>query len=514
MALTQRTGRGRPALAMVAALALLGSLTPTAASGCSATVDESGLPGAADLRAWTEEMEAFGSRPTASPAHESFIDSLAQRFTQAGVEGVRREPFTVDRWLAESWSLRLTTSSGTTTVPSSFIPYSGDTPPSGITAPLVYAGAADPASWQLGSLAGTIMALDVPVPDITAAQFYANSYYVHDPGSTMTPTHTYKRTWIGPLLTVSRLVAAAKAAGAAGFIGIVDMPADFTSGLYVPFSGEMMGLPGVFVDRGTGAAVRAAARERATAGLTLTATRTTATTGNLVGTIPGRSDETIILLSHTDGANAVWENGPAGILALARYFAAIPLACRARTIEIVLTSGHLTGAKGASEYITKHDNDVLDRTVAVLTVEHIGALEWTEGSDGNHHATGAAEPAAIYASESAALVDAGTAMAKREDLPRTFVSHMWFPRTAPRPSPSFPGEGSKFHMAGLPVLNYLTGPTYLLSDVPALDKIDYDLAYRVVRGFAQMIIDLGAVPAAELRGTAPARRAAHDLGLQ
>lgn len=58
---------------------------------------------------------------------------------------------------------------------------------------------------------------------------------------------------------------------------------------YVPFSGEIIGPP-----------------------------------GNLVGTIPGRSEETIILLSHTDGANAVWENGPAGILALARYFASIP----------------------------------------------------------------------------------------------------------------------------------------------------------------------------------------------
>lgn len=514
MARALSTGRTRRTLALIAALASLAGLTTSAAASCETVVDETRLPGPQQLRTWIEEMEAFGSRPTASPAHESFIDALAQQYTDAGVENVRREPFSVDRWLADAWSLQLTTGAETTTVPSSYIPYSGTTPAGGIAAPLVYAGTADPASWRPGSLAGKIVAVDVPVPDITAAQFYANAYYVHDPGSTMNPGHTYKRTWIGPLLTVARLVSAAKTAGAAGFIGIVDMPADFTSGLYVPFSGEVIGLPALYVDRVAGGAVRAAARQGATADLKLLATRTAATTGNLVGTIPGQSDETIILLSHTDGTNAVWENGPAGILALARYFASVPLECRKRTIQIVLTSGHLTGAKGAAEYIAAHDDDVLDRTVAVLTVEHIGALEWTEGSDGNHHPTGEAEPAAIYASESAALVDAATAMVKREDLGRTFVSHMWFPRTAPRPSPSFPGEGSKFHIAGLPVLNYLTGPTYLLSTVPALDKIDHDLAYRVVRGFAQMIIDLEAVSAEQLRGAGPARRAAHDLGLQ
>lgn len=38
--------------------------------------------------------------------------------------------------------------------------------------------------------------------------------------------------------------------------------------------------------------------------------------------------------------------------------------------------------------------------------------------------------------------------------------------------------------------------------------------YRTVRGFADMMGDLHAMPADDLRGAAPARRTLHELGLQ
>ncbi len=508
----RRVGSGYGA---VLALALLGSIltvAPQATAGvCDgySTIDTSLLPTQDQLRTWMQEEEDFGVRSTGSPSHEAYIDLLAGQLATAGVSDVHREPFTVDRWIPASWSLDVI---GGASVPvAGPVPFSGETPAAGVTGPLVSVSA-DPAP---GSLTGKIAVIDVPVPDITAAQFYANAAYVHDPNLTMTPAYPYKRTWIGPLLTTARLVSAAKTAGAVGFIGVLDLPADFASGLYVPFSGEVQGLPGLYLDRDRGRDLRQTIRSGpASARLVLTVSRETATTGNLVGTIPGLSDETIILLSHTDGTSALWDNGPAGILAIASYFAAIPLQCRPRTIEVVLTSGHLYGAKGAGEYIAAHDANRLEDTVAVLTLEHFGATEWLEGTDGRHHPTGQPEPAGLYVSESTALLQEGIALAQRETLERTFVSHAWFPRTAPKPSPSFPGEGSKYHMAGVPALNYVTGPTYLLSSVATMDKIDFALAYRVVRGFTQLTQNVGTIPAELLRGAAPVRRTLHKLGAQ
>ena len=51
--------------------------------------------------------------------------------------------------------------------------------------------------------------------------------------------------------------------------------------------------------------------------------------------------ERIVFASHTDGMNAVWDNGPTAILALAQYFASLPLECRSRTIEFAFTTAHL-----------------------------------------------------------------------------------------------------------------------------------------------------------------------------
>ena len=45
--------------------------------------------------------------------------------------------------------------------------------------------------------------------------------------------------------------------------------------------------------------------------------------------------------SHTDGMNAVWDNGPVAMISMARYLARLPLDCRRRTIQFAFVTGHL-----------------------------------------------------------------------------------------------------------------------------------------------------------------------------
>ena len=39
----------------------------------------------------------------------------------------------------------------------------------------------------------------------------------------------------------------------------------------------------------------------------------------LIATLPGGSSERLVVASHTDGMNAVWDNGPISMLALAKH---------------------------------------------------------------------------------------------------------------------------------------------------------------------------------------------------
>ena len=51
------------------------------------------------------------------------------------------------------------------------------------------------------------------------------------------------------------------------------------------------------------------------------------------------SEERLVVQSHTDGMNAVWDNGPTAMIAMAEHMAALPKECRPRTIEFVFTTG-------------------------------------------------------------------------------------------------------------------------------------------------------------------------------
>lgn len=76
-------------------------------------------------------------------------------------------------------------------------------------------------------------------------------------------------------------------------------------------------------------------------------------TREIFAKLPGRSNETMIIGSHTDGGTWVQDNGVAGLLALAKYFASQPMSspARAKTLKFAFTSGYLTYSRdGAIPY--------------------------------------------------------------------------------------------------------------------------------------------------------------------
>jgi len=112
-------------------------------------------------------------------------------------------------------------------------------------------------------------------------------------------------------------------------------------------------------------------------------------TDKLIATLPGATDEVVIVNTHTDGPNATEENGALGILALAKYFAKMPKSERMRTMVFPLTTGHFAGpwVPSIRGVIEKHP-DVIKRAVAAVTVEHLGCREWMDDASMHYAATG------------------------------------------------------------------------------------------------------------------------------
>ena len=443
-----------------------------------------------------------GLRATGSPEHEGYVDLLREHLERVGVEDVHFEDVPMQRWTTTQWSLDLL--SGPSAGPvktASYIPYSGQTPAGGVTGQLALVPAGStPAP---GSLAGKIAVFDVPSVTVPLGFFLQLAYpgRVYDPNGEAAPSLPYKRPFlsIAPLVTV---LAALEAAGAAGAVGVLDYPSSGADGSYFPYDGHLRSVPGVYVDRTVGAALKQQAAGGASVRLTLPAEIKTVTSRNLIGFVPGQSSSELVALHcHTDGTNAIEDNGPGAIVAISDYLARLPREALPSTLMILLTTGHFAGGSGSRAFCAQHAGDLVEQTKAALTIEHLGTREWSEVQPGQMGPTGRFEPGGIFAPGSEALVDASFEALVRADAAPGFVLRPLNPNASGDPNdPAWPGEGQYlFAVGGISDANYITGPTYLLNwGITTTEVVDFNRVRAEAIAFTEEILRLGRTPADQL----------------
>jgi len=466
-------------------------------------VKESDFMPVGQFRRWNDALDRIGPanqkglRATGSKAHEGYVDDLRDDLERAGVEQLHFESVPMERWTTTKWSLDLLDGAAAGPVKTaSYVPYSGQTPAAGITGQLVHVEpGATPAP---GSLAGKIALFDVPLSAIPLSFFTALAYgnRLIDPDGDF--NGSYKRPYLSGFAAARDRIAPA---GPAGMVAVLDYPFDGAAGSYFPYEGIIHDIPGLFVDRTVGAALAEQARDGTNARLTLPATVKRVKSRNLIGVIPGESKELVTLHCHTDGSNAIEDNGPAAIVAISQYLARLPRRALPRTIMILLTTGHFAGGNGARAFRARHENDLVKRTNAALTIEHLGLREWDELPTGTMGPTGRWEPGAIFAPGSEALVDASFTALKRGKASPAAVLAPLDPNGNGTTEPTWPGEGQYlFAQGGMPTANYITGPTYLLNwGITTTDKVDFGRVRREAIAFTEMILRLGRTPGKQLR---------------
>jgi hypothetical protein len=351
-----------------------------------------------------------------------------------------------------------------------------------------------------GSLTGRIAVFDVPLVALTYDTFLLISYKSYDPGKVFTPKGVYARPWLGISDEITLLDALARS-GAIAAVGILDLPADAAHGAYYPYDGKLRAIPGVYVDRDTGRRVKKAAAPGARARVALPAQVKRVVSRNLIGLIPGASDELMLLHSHTDGPNGIEDNGPNAIIAMSQYLARLPRHALPRTIMVLLTTGHFHGAVGTAEFVRRHRNDLLRRVAGAVTVEHLGAREWQPGPSGRYQLTGAYEPGTFFTPESSPLVDASYAALRNAKAAPSSVLRPYVPAPESPDGNGWPAEGTDlWTMGAIPTTNYITGPSYLLNwGIPTMDKLDIARMRREAISFTQMLLNLSRVPRPRLR---------------
>ncbi|MFC0039664.1 Zn-dependent exopeptidase M28 [Actinomadura rayongensis] len=486
---------GRRQLLVGGAAALAGSRF--APSARAATWPDAPLTGDAQfmpwqqIHAWQEAVDAVGLRATGSRAHHGYVDRLGERMERVGMRRVRTDPVPLARWEPSGWGLDVV--GGGAVDVSWYVPYSGSTGPDGVTAPL----STTPKRGTIGLV--TVRPPQLPYLLLDLIDWNAPGGPRHAPG--YDPLEVYDRPWFGGMSAVQAMDDH-KAAGAVGLIVVLDLPAEVARGQYLPYDGINRGIPSLLVDRDAGARLAAAARDGASARLRLEAAVQQITTPNLYGIIPGASDELVMVQSHTDGTNGLEENGPEAILAMAQYLARIPREELPRSVLVVLSTGHMAGTIGTDTFLRRHKDGLIARTVAGMSLEHLGARPWLPGPDGRFRIGPGHETTICFTSPHPAVIGAATRAHLRSRMGDARVLRPFLPDTRGE-SPSgfwWPGDGEGlWRIAGLPSLQLISGPAYLLNaGMPTMRFVDTRAIRRQAVAFTDAVLELTRVPRTDL----------------
>ncbi|MET0234841.1 MAG: hypothetical protein ABW224_09410 [Kibdelosporangium sp.] len=476
----------------LAALLLTNILTPVAQAApadCPTVVDERAFAGQNELRRLTATIAGFGLRTTGSAAHRGLIDWLER--TVDRLPGVRTssQRFEIRRWQPLAGDL---TVAGGLTVAHQRIKVAGAIPYTrpafGSDGRLVYLPAAEPIT--AANSAGKVVLRDFPAVD---------------------------RGYTAETLLDRDLVDAGTA-GAAGLIVAFDFPREQVKGYYDPHTGTHYRVPGVFV--GVDEAIRLKQLVGSRASVSVLAHTDQATTRSLIATLPGRGKERIVFDTNTDGNTWVQENGNAGLLTLAGYFARLPLRCRPRTIEFVFATGHLNRpTEGTEFHARKLDEQYDSGSVAfAFALEHLGTREYLavprENGPGRElRASGSAEFTGWFAG-SPKLADAAIAAVTRRGLDRVAVLPGIDPPDPDRAPPhcSFGGLGTHFQSHLIPSMAMISGPWSLWAPSFGPDAIDFARMRNQVLAAGDTALALADVPRDEIAGPYLAYRRARAAG--
>ncbi|MEW9548449.1 M28 family peptidase [Nonomuraea sp. NPDC050783] len=460
------------------------------------TAQEAIMPNNETIFAWVSDLAAFGRRGTNALDDRRSVDYLLGAFKDFGLTGIQVQESESFHWRASRSKLIV----GATPIPHSpavfsFNAHDGNGPFStgrdGLSTPLADVGDGKEDDFAQVDVTGRIVLFNLRFL-VPRSLLLAGGEFIHDPHDSVNATDLDTA---NPYLTnFEDVLQRAINAGAAGFVGVL---ADyFDSHDICPEYTEGITIPGLWVTKRAGARIRAlTASGAAHATMHLEGARVPTTARTVIGYLPGRSTDTIMIQSHHDAA---WDggvedaSGTAEVLALARYYSRIPQEHRPKTLMFVLMDSHWTGYQAHEHFVetfvtrpaTPH------RIVANVTLEHI-AKQAEIGPDGQLEIHDLPEYRAVFENVSAPLKTVIDDAITRHDLQRTIrlPSDKLVPLIG-----ELPTDAGFVYDAGIPTISFISGPLYLYDKADTLDKVHKSDLAPVAQAFADIIDHLATTP--------------------
>lgn len=521
-------GRFGVASAALVLCTLAGSPRAVTAS-CPTAPDPGALPDAATLKEMNAFVAGLGVRPTGSHAHVRYIKWIRRRLHEIPGVTLSELEFPIDRWRGRRTKLEMISGDQVVRLPvADPIPYCAPTGGGGVTAPLVLVP--DDQAITTANASGQIVVRPAPAGSVPQAAFALPiiSWEIYDPNNTIDPLGTFYGDFIAYNNRVADLRDAA-AAGAAGILFVKELPRSQLVDHYEPYEGTQWGVPGAFLgaDEGKQITDAIAAGAQPSARITVRARVKRVVTSSILATIPGQSAQRIVIDSHTDGTNAVEDNGPVAMVAMARYFAALAPECRPRTIQFAFSTAHFyqrvadpaVRNGGAEQLAQQLDRDYDQGTVSVvLALEHLGAIDYEQvaRADGVGQIL---EPNGlrciqfIGVTPSLALIGAVDGVVRGYDMQRTILLQgSDVPGNTVPQHCSFGGEGTPFERHLLPTIGVIAAPQSLYDPAFGLEGIDFDVMRDELLGFTELVNRLGTMDQSAIDGAVPNERAQRAAG--
>ena len=179
------------------------------------------------------------------------------------------------------------------------------------------------------------------------------------------------------------------------------------------------------------------------------------------------------------------------VYAQAHYWSRVPQSGRPHNLQFLLNAGHMAGGAGCLEFIRAHQEE-LKQIVLEIHLEH-AAAEFRE-QEGKLEPTGFPEPRWFFTSRNPELQQAVVDALRAEGVDRALIIP---PDTfGDRPTT----DGGAFHLAGVPLVNYLTAPFYLFDSMDTLDKIHKPSLEPITRVTIRLVEATANISARRMRG--------------
>lgn len=442
----------------------------------------------AEIMATIEDLVALAPRATGTPGGEAAAEYVADRFRSAGLPDVHFLEVPSYTWRATDCTLRV----GGQELPCGPILHSGlpghdatGRLGGSVRAPVVDVGDGKVADHDVR---GRIVLFDLTF-DMSLYSLLMISEYVHDPGRKMLRRDVMSSR--NPYVTsLTSVMSAAVAGGAVGVIGVLRDYPESVRYHNEYYRRSLLELPGVWVTRSTGQALRGLLGTDVEAQIVLDVQRDQVTSRTVIGVLPGRSRETIMVQSHHDsvGPGAVEDaSGSAEVIALAEHYGRLARAgaTRDKTLLFVTFDSHFTGYQAHQEFARRYalDPDSPYDLVMNATVEHVG-LRAVRGPDGGFASTGQTEPRGIFENLNPRLKWELSRAIRRHGLHSTCLlnaSLLEYSRSG------IPTDASFTLLCGVPTVSLVSGPLYLYDDADTSERVDVDQLVPVARFFVDVI---------------------------